>query len=727
MSSAAKAKRSARTKGPPRPPRDWLDWATEAPLLAALALSPWLCGAFQPGLAPPPGREFRALWPYVVSALVLLSLAASARRDLDRRYVRSARVAPPYVFALLFAALTAATMLTTVSFFASANEALRVAVAVALMWLVGRITSDDEAALKRVVGAVIFGAALPAMVGVQQYISNVIILNNKTWRTFGTFATPNSLAGHEILIIPLTLGALLVSRERKLRLLLVLVLAVQLACLVVTFSKAGFLSLVLAAGLYLVLVTGGPLRRRLVPAVCSMVVLVALALLVPPLRNRFLASFTTENHSWMFRCFTLAGTLRAFVDNWLCGTGAGTFPSAYPKYALTDFTRHAHNSFLQLAMECGVFALASFLALLGAAAYCGWRTAGLAPASWRGRATQGALAGVAASCVHNLFDYDWYIFPTYLAFFAALGLCSGAPARGDPAPAATRRRAWVKFALCALLGVSLLRGGLARYYYEAGQALARAGDITLARENFARATRLDPKSPLYLEALLGLQRATPAVLARQYERVFALDRAAPDPHLRLALRLAELGALSQAAEQCREALERFPNYTEALIELAALAQEQGDEQTAKNMLQRVAQLEHAPYGRYKPVPERPDLEFLYAHAGLAELGEPGHADQALALARKFLSAYRALYNQFSDMFPKDPQLVRQVLRARGFTPERVRQVEIILAWLLCERGAPGDREEAARLSPRSVERLEEGTWRGVLLETAQDRRRGGIG
>ena len=57
-----------------------------------------------------------------------------------------------------------------------------------------------------------------------------------------------------------------------------------------------------------------------------------------------------------FRTLTWQGTLDMAQKRPLLGWGAGTFETAFPPHQVAGFTRHAHNSYLQLFAEAGAAA-----------------------------------------------------------------------------------------------------------------------------------------------------------------------------------------------------------------------------------------------------------------------------------------------------------------------------------------------------------------------------------
>jgi len=121
-------------------------------------------------------------------------------------------------------------------------------------------------------------------------------------------------------------------------------------------------------------------------------------------------------------------------DFWRLGSGVGSHRELVPMYldGARDFEySHAENSFLQIALEAGLPALAVTLAGLALCIY--WCIAGMRRASSdatpddvqrRVHAAMAAVAaGLAASVVHSLFDFVWYI-GSCMAITALLASCA---------------------------------------------------------------------------------------------------------------------------------------------------------------------------------------------------------------------------------------------------------------------------------------------------------------
>ncbi len=197
-----------------------------------------------------------------------------------------------------------------------------------------------------------------------------------TGRVFSTFLLPNTCAGFLGLMIPLQ-AALLLSgaagthnqpRWRRNVFLAVNLTALlaSLLCLYYTKSKGGWISLALVALIFLA-VRG---RTRLVRywkaalgAGAGLVVLFAALQLTrsaPPL-DEYLESFTVRAQYWR------AG-LMIIRDHPVTGVGLNNFGDYYPEYRRPqdDESLMAHNNFIQVGAETGLFGLLAFCVVWGA-------------------------------------------------------------------------------------------------------------------------------------------------------------------------------------------------------------------------------------------------------------------------------------------------------------------------------------------------------------------------
>lgn len=150
-----------------------------------------------------------------------------------------------------------------------------------------------------------------------------------------------------------------------------------------------------------------PRRKRLRgPALAVALVSVAgiLAIYLTPLQDRLVAANTTSFES---RQRMWSTTLPAIQDNWALGAGIGSFPEVYPRFedpsAVTrTYTNHAHNDYLEIALDSGI---PGILLLLGLLVWWGRRTLAIWGSAAVDRYAHAATIASAAMLAHSLIDY----------------------------------------------------------------------------------------------------------------------------------------------------------------------------------------------------------------------------------------------------------------------------------------------------------------------------------
>ncbi|MEW5988449.1 MAG: O-antigen ligase family protein [Chloroflexota bacterium] len=246
---------------------------------------------------------------------------------------------------------------------------------------------------------------------------------------------PNQLAGTVVVYAPL-LAAGLLRRRRLERLVLALALLLTLGLLLLTQSRSAWLGT--AAGLLALLALWGTVippscTRRVIGlglAVAAGLAALALWLVgweglqafwVEPPSATFIGALTTLN----FRQEVWRWAITAIGDFPLTGCGLGAFRAVLPRLYPTTIglgydVAHAHNVFLQVALDVGLPGLVGYVAILVTAGVIGWQVA-RRDVEWRPLAL-GLLAGLVALHTFGLTDALAPGSKTGLVFWAALGL-----------------------------------------------------------------------------------------------------------------------------------------------------------------------------------------------------------------------------------------------------------------------------------------------------------------
>ncbi|HEV2199835.1 MAG TPA: O-antigen ligase family protein [Bryobacteraceae bacterium] len=238
--------------------------------------------------------------------------------------------------------------------------------------------------------------------------------------TLGPFVYRNQYAAFVEAILPLAILRAMLDRARTP--MYVIIAAILFASVVAGGSRAGtFLCL---AEILLIpvlayaqrLLSGAALTR----AVAGSLAAIALAVTIAGWQTIW--TRLQEPHPFAVRANLNRSSAAMFGDRPWAGFGLGTWPVAYPRYALYDdglFVNQAHNDWAQWAVEGGAWTLALMLVMAA------WS---LRPALY---ATWGL--GIIAVFAHGLIDYPFQQRPALAAFFFAwLGVAIATA--NDPRP-----------------------------------------------------------------------------------------------------------------------------------------------------------------------------------------------------------------------------------------------------------------------------------------------------
>jgi|SRR5688572_30639777 len=325
----------------------------------------------------------------------------------------------------------------------------------ALFWLVCEVV-DTRARLRRLVWALALMGAVPAAVTLSNYVGGTLRGERVLGYETALGSNPNDVALLLTMLLPLALALFALERRPALRALLAAVAALDAAAVIVTFSRGGFLALLVA--LALALAVG---RTRLATPGRGRSALVGGLLLVAAigLPGGYLAHMATigdmdadPTGSAQARWTDMRAAAGYIVSHPVIGSGIGNDFLALNE-ARGSLWKSVHNVYLQYGVELGLPGLALFVALLveglraagdarrRAAAVGDHELAVLARAVWIALVTF-AVAGV--------FSTAGYHFPFY--YLAGLAIAARAITAGAHRPVPVPAPAPVTSAMPALAG-----------------------------------------------------------------------------------------------------------------------------------------------------------------------------------------------------------------------------------------------------------------------------------
>lgn len=207
-----------------------------------------------------------------------------------------------------------------------------------------------------------------------------------------------------------------------------------------TFSRAVWLAMVTQMGLCILVVTHHRLRNACLVAVACLLVLGVL-FLSPGSRHGERWHQLLENPEavggtagdlmavWKFSAQEL------IRDPWKgIGLGRHSFSKAYPEFRRTHqpLLWHAHNTFVDLALQLGLQGLLAILAVMATLVACLWPRSPPAKGDTLGLWQAATAIMVVGFCIRNLFD-DFFVDDTGLFFWLLTGLAMGSRALGQRA------------------------------------------------------------------------------------------------------------------------------------------------------------------------------------------------------------------------------------------------------------------------------------------------------
>jgi O-antigen ligase len=241
--------------------------------------------------------------------------------------------------------------------------------AVVFFWMIGAmVTTRDR--LRRLSWALALCAIPLALMAVQHYLAGDFlrtgVANLKRIEGYtGLSGNPNDLALTLNLLIPIG-GALFLTSKGVARFGAAMVLLAGIPAVILTFSRAGFITL--GAVLFLALVF---LARRRAPVTAGVIVIVAVAA-VPFLPDGYMDRIRTITNieadptgSAQGRWADFQNAATIVVENPVLGVGVGQDILALNEVRGKLTWRSVHNAYLEYAVDLGIPGITMFLLLLG--------------------------------------------------------------------------------------------------------------------------------------------------------------------------------------------------------------------------------------------------------------------------------------------------------------------------------------------------------------------------
>lgn len=448
-------------------------------------------------------------------------------------------------------------------------------------------------------------------------------LQTRNPRQFGAYSNNNMFANGLAMTLPVALVLpFLVWRQTQSRwgaALTVLPFLIAALGLILTGSKGGFL-----AGFVALLVSAVAIwrakktsirailsRNRAIASLLLFFVLVFSVLAGKAILPRLQQARGSEDNSTMFRVYIWRATYDMALAKPIVGFGPGSFPHVSPRFSQVPYTRHAHQSWLQIAAESGFPALLLLLGAIVLAIKKGRRY--VKSRDWpQSAAMMGALA---ALLVHGNVDSGFSTLSIALFLAVGLGVLTAKSANDSPEDSPPRGRLnpfWLgATVLLALAGNQTQKAASGESLRAQSSELARNGGTSLALQRAQEAIDSDPTSARLWVNLGFLQESLGQNGIPTLQRATELQPMRAANWLNLARAHQRHGDATKIESFYWKALENDPFDTGIRLERAQHRLTVNHRSGVPDLRYILAQWE-MPYGKYAPIDHFVNLDFARA-------------------------------------------------------------------------------------------------------------------
>jgi len=432
-------------------------------------------------------------------------------------------------------------------------------------------------------------------------------------RIFSTFVYPNMFAGYIVMLFPI--GLVMAIRSKSfLKYVFLIISALLLYCLFYTKSIGGYFTIIFISVFFLIFYFLREKKKILVGSGLFILFSLILFLLL------FRLGGLPHSSSFQDRLGYWQASLRMVKEMPLLGSGPGTFGSRFARYKLpsTMETQHAHNNFLEIWVETGIFGLLFFLWL-----WWNFFRAAVKQLIVNSsklivkRDSQILLLGLSLSIfaflVHSFGDFDLYnpSLTTITFFILSLAVVM----LKENQQYCVQNSVLTKTVLLLIMVMVIFLGGMNFREILAGRKAKQSGELinknrfSEGRVMLQRALSYQPGNPAYWYKLSGIDQHTAfsqkdsSALKKAIESMQKAIALNPDPayyHYKLSQLYWFKGVLEKdhsflekGIGQLKEAIKRYPTKSIYHEELGKAYELVGEKEKAKEEYKKVEKLRKA--------------------------------------------------------------------------------------------------------------------------------------
>lgn len=280
--------------------------------------------------------------------------------------------------------------------------------------------------IKNAVVILLFAGSLVALDGLFQYFfgwefrgRQIIVTAGGIKAITGPFKHYNAFAAYLVCVLILFITTIFdrnsfkfsdFLKNKAMYCLKFFLLFLLLCCFLLTFSRGGWFSFLFASLLI------GFFSRKWEHVVSVFSFFIIILVLAPAIRERLMFIFQPGGDANRFGIWNVAWNM--IKENPFLGKGVGTFMAYFTNYNNVLGVQYAHNSFLQILAETGIFAFSSFVAFITLILWQGIKSF----LKFHDYLVLGLLCAIFGYLVHSFFDNHLYSLQLAVLFWFMAGM-----------------------------------------------------------------------------------------------------------------------------------------------------------------------------------------------------------------------------------------------------------------------------------------------------------------
>lgn len=406
-------------------------------------------------------------------------------------------------------------------------------------------------------------------------------LNQK--RISSTFGLHNMFASFLGMLIPVSIAYAWFEKEKRAKVGIILATLIMSFAMLLTFSIGSWLSLFFVLSVEIILLWKVERRLRLSVLLSGFIFLVIVVSAIVGIKRFSPYTLGSFHSRWMY----LVSGFKIIKDYFLTGAGWGAFEKIYLNYmlpgtvnpVLDNATKFAHNLYIQVFAEVGIFGLIVFCLFLFKLLKNNLQAIKMREDRFTKYLGVGVFSGILFFLAHNIIDIGFYFFQVALFWWVLLAMLAalGANAPGNK-PLYLNPAVWRVFLV--LIFVFLIFNSFAEWHFYKGCLFEKERLYDKSIDEFTKASKLNPfqsrfyekKGDAYLDLAISFRTKNNTLdLARlQYLDAMRLSKHNPQLYYKLGLISQINGDFTGAIANYKQAIFYFPaagEYKKALNRL----------------------------------------------------------------------------------------------------------------------------------------------------------------